>query len=90
MPLFDKILLFPQNLQRTKSADDPFANDPIRHPALIANSERPYNAELPPTLLTDNFVTPNDLFFVRNHLPVPKVRAIFILHIIAVNAISFG
>ena len=24
-------------------------------------------------LLADNFVTPNDIFFIRNHLPVPDI-----------------
>ena len=26
-------------------------------------------------LLADNFVTPNDIFFIRNHLPVPDIDA---------------
>ena len=41
--------------------------------ALIVNSEKPFNAEPPLQLLTDNFITPNPIFFVRNHLPVPVV-----------------
>ena len=56
------------------SEDDPYKNDPERHPALLVNSETPFNAELPAELLPDNFLTPNDLFFVRNHLPVPKIN----------------
>ncbi|XP_038072396.1 sulfite oxidase-like [Patiria miniata] len=55
-----------------KDLSDPFANDPYRHPALRVNSEKPFNAEPPPSLLVDSFVTPNELFFVRNHLPVPQ------------------
>uniref|UniRef100_A0A914UQE0 Cytochrome b5 heme-binding domain-containing protein n=1 Tax=Plectus sambesii TaxID=2011161 RepID=A0A914UQE0_9BILA len=54
-------------------ANDPYSADPRRHPALIVNSEKPYNAETPPSLLADSFVTPIELFFVRNHLPVPQV-----------------
>ncbi len=54
--------------------NNPFANEPSRHPALRVNSAKPFNAEPPPQLLIDNFVTPNDLFFVRNHLPVPVVE----------------
>jgi len=57
----------------TKDTNDPFANDPQRHPALQINSEKPFNGEPPLELLTDYFCTPNDLFFVRNHLPVPKI-----------------
>jgi len=51
----------------------PFANDPKRHPALIANSKEPFNAETPPVLAADSLITPNDLFYVRNHLPVPDI-----------------
>lgn len=53
--------------------NDPFANEPIRHPALRPVSQRPFNAEPPPEILADSFITPSDLFFVRNHLPVPKI-----------------
>ncbi|ETN77501.1 oxidoreductase molybdopterin binding domain protein, partial [Necator americanus] len=56
-------------------ASDPFSTDPERHPALIVNQQRPFNAETPPSLAMDNFRTPNDLFFVRNHMPVPKIDA---------------
>ena len=51
----------------------PFAREPKRHPALIANSQQPFNAETPPELAMDTFITPNELFFVRNHLPVPVI-----------------
>nr|CEL64308.1 TPA: sulfite oxidase, putative [Neospora caninum Liverpool] len=52
--------------------EDAYGNEPLRHPALIVRSEKPFNAETPLTLLADDFFTPNDLFFVRNHLPVPQ------------------
>ncbi|KAM6294485.1 LOW QUALITY PROTEIN: sulfite oxidase, mitochondrial [Aegotheles albertisi] len=52
---------------------DPFAGDPPRHPGLRVNSERPFNAEPPAELLAERFLTPNELFFTRNHLPVPAV-----------------
>ena len=58
-------------------ANDPYSTDPERHPALIVRSERPFNAETPTSLLADNFITPNELFYVRNHLPVPEVRIPF-------------
>ena len=67
----------PEDMKKQKAritdASDPFANDPKRHPALRINSLKPFNAEPPPELLIDNFMTPNELFFVRNHLPVPTV-----------------
>ena len=48
-------------------------NDPSRHPALKINTKKPFNAEPPMQLLTDSLVTPSDIFFVRNHLPVPDI-----------------
>ncbi|KAI6243775.1 Cytochrome b5 and Oxidoreductase and Moybdenum cofactor oxidoreductase domain containing protein [Aphelenchoides fujianensis] len=60
--------------EQKKDEKDPFNNDPRRHPALIVNSERPFNAETPPSFILDNFRTPNDIFFVRNHMPVPEVK----------------
>jgi len=54
-------------------ANDPYANDPVRNPILKINNQKPFNAETPPLLLTDNFITPTELFFIRNHLPVPKI-----------------
>jgi hypothetical protein len=39
------------------------------------NSQKPFNAEPPSELLTDSFITPNELFFKRNHLPVPDIKA---------------
>ncbi|XP_076258042.1 sulfite oxidase [Rhynchophorus ferrugineus] len=53
--------------------DDPYANEPRRHIALKPASKKPFNAELSPLLLCENFITPNELFYVRNHLPVPEV-----------------
>ena len=50
-----------------------FAGDPKRHPALVVNAATPYNAETPLDLITESFITPADLFYVRNHLPVPIV-----------------
>ncbi|XP_044305418.1 sulfite oxidase, mitochondrial isoform X1 [Varanus komodoensis] len=52
---------------------DPYADDPPRHPALRVNTLKPFNAEPPPELLAEHFLTPNPLFFKRNHLPVPVV-----------------
>ncbi|KAI6191387.1 Sulfite oxidase, mitochondrial [Aphelenchoides bicaudatus] len=61
--------------QKTVDENDPFSNDPVRHPALLVNSQKPFNAETPPSLLLDNFRTPNELFFIRNHMPTPKTDA---------------
>ncbi|KAK6165305.1 hypothetical protein SNE40_022255 [Patella caerulea] len=56
-----------------KDKNDPYGNEPKRNPVLIPSSLKPYNAEPPSLLLTEQFLTPKDLFFVRNHLPVPVV-----------------
>ncbi|XP_076124210.1 sulfite oxidase, mitochondrial [Alosa pseudoharengus] len=62
-------------MKQLKMADssDPYSTDPERHPALHVNSLKPFNAEPPAALLSDNYITPNALFFKRNHLPVPRV-----------------
>uniref|UniRef100_A0AC34GTI0 Sulfite oxidase n=1 Tax=Panagrolaimus sp. ES5 TaxID=591445 RepID=A0AC34GTI0_9BILA len=57
-----------------KDSNDPYANDPIRHPALKVNQETPFNAESPNSLLMDHFLTPPEIFFVRNHMPVPDIN----------------
>jgi sulfite oxidase len=59
--------------RKARYGDGPYSQDPLRHPALKVNSSMPFNAEPPPELLMESFITPNDLFFVRNHLPVPTV-----------------
>ena len=41
---------------------------------LIIRSLRPPDFETPVALL-DSFITPNDLFYVRSHLPVPQIDA---------------
>lgn len=62
-------------VEELRDEDDPYRNDPKRHPALLVNSQKPFNAETPTELILDNFFTPNDLFFVRSHMPVPDVDA---------------
>jgi sulfite oxidase len=53
--------------------EDPYRNEPRRHPALIVRSDKPFNGETPAQLLAASAVTPNDMFFVRHHLPVPVI-----------------
>ena len=67
--------LYPGERSKKKVVDlkDPFSADPSRHPALRPASERPFNAEPPPELLAEASLTPNDLFFVRNHMAVPQI-----------------
>ncbi|KAH7140104.1 Oxidoreductase, molybdopterin-binding domain-containing protein [Dactylonectria estremocensis] len=53
--------------------EDPFSDDPERHPALITMTAKPRNAETPTDVMTAAFLTPNDLFYVRNHMWVPTI-----------------
>ncbi|CAF9923836.1 hypothetical protein IMSHALPRED_006031 [Imshaugia aleurites] len=54
------------------SIDDPFDQDPKRDQRLIVHTDKPMNAESPAPLLS-TFVTPVDIFYVRNHLWVPRL-----------------
>lgn len=53
--------------------EDPFADDPVRHPDLITKTVKPRNAETPGEAMSSQFLTPNDLFYVRNHMWVPRI-----------------
>ncbi len=44
-----------------------------KHPETKTKKEYPYNAETPPGLLRESFITPTDAFYVRNHGAVPEV-----------------
>jgi hydroxyacylglutathione hydrolase len=44
-----------------------------KHPALVVWTEEPLNAETPLALLCRSAITPTELFYVRNHGPVPVV-----------------
>jgi len=52
---------------------DPYSSDPERHPALKVLKKKPFNAEVPATLLVENMITPIELWYVRHHHPVPVV-----------------
>lgn len=55
-------------------AADPYENEPSRNPALVVQSQAPFNAEPQMHLLVQQQTTPNDLFYVRNHMPVPDIN----------------
>ena len=56
-----------------RAEDDPYRDEPERHPALIVHGAEPMNAESPAALLGDPYVTPAELWYVRNHHPVPRL-----------------
>ena len=64
-PPFD--LYDPRWVTHTRSEERP----PAR---LIVREKKPENLEFPFSAL-NRFVTPNDLFYVRNHFPAPEVFA---------------
>jgi sulfite oxidase len=51
--------------------DDPYAREPARNKLLRVHSDAPMNAEVPTQVLSEHYITPNDLFYIRNHHPVP-------------------
>ncbi|CAN8069172.1 unnamed protein product [Agarophyton chilense] len=50
-----------------------YAGEPLRSPRLIVRSDRPFTAETPPDALVHTAITPNELFYVRNHMAVPHI-----------------
>ncbi|KAK5615671.1 hypothetical protein CRENBAI_023645 [Crenichthys baileyi] len=67
--------LSPEDLKKQEDAKslDPYSSDPERHPVLRVKCKKPFNAEPPPEILGDSYITPHVLFFKRNHLSVPQV-----------------
>ncbi|KAK3736503.1 hypothetical protein QZH41_009389, partial [Actinostola sp. cb2023] len=59
--------------QQEVALDDPYQSDPIRQPTLLVVSEKPYIGEIPTEVLCDDYLTPNERHFVRNHMPVPAI-----------------
>ncbi|KAJ1548745.1 hypothetical protein HK405_015843 [Cladochytrium tenue] len=58
---------------RAEQVEDPFVDDPARDARLATHTLKPRNAEPPAGELLKSFVTPNELFYVRNHMWVPVV-----------------
>ncbi|EKX45474.1 sulfite oxidase [Guillardia theta CCMP2712] len=52
---------------------DPYAVDPIRDERLILHNSAPCNAEIPEHYIMESYLTPNELWFVRHHNPVPII-----------------
>lgn len=44
-----------------------------KRPEIKTRKDHPHNAETPPGLLRESFITPTDFFYVRNHGDVPEV-----------------
>ncbi|KAL2610451.1 hypothetical protein R1flu_029024 [Riccia fluitans] len=48
-----------------------YDDEPPRDPSLQINSKEPFNAEPPPSALVKSFITPVEMFYKRNHGPIP-------------------
>ena len=57
----------------TGDENNPWRHEPERHPALRAHGKFPFNAETPVSLIPEHYETPNELYYVRHHHPVPVV-----------------
>lgn len=60
---------------KTRDDKDPYKDDPDVNPVQVTHVVNPRNAEAPGLLLTESWITPPGLFFVRNHHPVPHYDA---------------
>lgn len=52
---------------------DIYESDPIRDPNLLPCTYKPFNGEPRIDLLVNDYYTPNELFYVRNHLSCPDI-----------------
>ncbi|ORY06334.1 recombinant sulfite oxidase [Basidiobolus meristosporus CBS 931.73] len=50
-----------------------YSNEPIRSSELIVQKDLPFNAEPPLKSLIQHYITPTELFFKRNHGPIPLI-----------------
>tara|TARA_B110001469_G_scaffold126169_1_gene143134 strand:- start:966 stop:2390 length:1425 start_codon:yes stop_codon:yes gene_type:complete len=51
-----------------------YNNEPIRDKKLLIHTEEPCNAETPKETIHTNPITPNNLWYIRNHNPVPNIK----------------
>ena len=56
-----------------EAIEDPFETDPQRDSRLRVITQKPCNAETRGDELANSFLTPNEVFYVRNHMWVPVV-----------------
>ncbi|XP_028169216.1 sulfite oxidase isoform X2 [Ostrinia furnacalis] len=57
------------------SDDELWVREPYRDKRLLVKTAKPFNAETPPQYQDAHFDTPNELFYVRQHMPVPDLDA---------------
>ena len=62
-----------ETAEQNASSDDPYSNDPAISPIQTFHMKKPINSETPSALLSDTWVTPKEMWFNRNHHPVPHL-----------------
>ncbi|GBP49138.1 Probable sulfite oxidase, mitochondrial [Eumeta japonica] len=55
------------------SDEELWVKEPVRDKRLIVKTMKPFNAEIPAKLQITSLDTPNELFYVRQHMPVPEL-----------------
>lgn len=65
-----------------------YSQEPPRHPSLLINAKEPFNAEPHRSALVQSYVTPVDMFYKRNHGPIPIVDDIESYHISIIGLIE--
>ena len=67
--------LTPMDAEKARQVQigDMFENDPKRHPDLLPATSKPFNGEPRVELLTNDYFTPNEIFYTRCHLAVPDI-----------------
>jgi sulfite oxidase len=72
---FDPVAAAAKQEQAEREAQRMWDEEPKRHPALTVKSAKPFNAETPAAAMTGASVVANEIFYVRNHMPVPDIDA---------------
>ena len=54
--------------------DDPYINEPKRNNELNTLKKEPFNAQPNLQKLRENYITPQEYWYVRNHHPVPQIK----------------
>ncbi|OEU23103.1 molybdopterin binding oxidoreductase [Fragilariopsis cylindrus CCMP1102] len=57
--------------QMMENEKDPYEDEPERLGVPVVHSDAPMNAEVPEHILTRSYLTPNHLYYMRHHHPVP-------------------
>lgn len=68
--------LHPEDVAANNAArdlSDPYSGDPDVSPIMDVLQAKPINAQAPTSLIAQEFITPEPLWFVRNHHPVPNI-----------------